>query len=251
MIDQPFDPGRRPDPPDARDHIYRAAVQRAALPRPAIFRRKYLGPILPQGGTPRCVGYSSTAVKNRQERLDHGSFPFGATTDQYAPGENPAANDLYARCKLIDEWPNEDGTSARYALTVMQKDGVLGADGRRYKIGQYARIETVDQIMESIYYHSPVLLGITVDSTWWDPLEPGTLRCRLAPPNGDVQGGHEVELVGYRDKTTTPIELQGLWVHGTWGVDYGYLGFHRIPFYHLDYYDDWDAWWVEDGAGDP
>lgn len=251
MFERPFNPGRRPDPPDGRDHIYRAMIQREALPRPAIFRRKYLGPVFDQGQTSKCVTYTGTSVKNRQERLDHGAFPFQAVAGQFAPGGNPAANDLYALVKLIDEWPGEEGTSARYALKVMQGTGVLGPDGTRYKVGQYARLTTVEQIMEAIAWHGPVMLGLTIDSTWWDPLDPGTSRCRLAEPNGDEQGGHEVELVGYRDTTTTPVELQGFWTKGSWGVEYGYLGFHRIPFSHLEHYSDWDAWWVEDAAGDP
>lgn len=247
-----FNPGRIPDPPDERDHLYRAAVQREALPRPSIRRSNLIGPVLNQGKTPHCVTYATTALKNRHERIQHRKFLFQEHSGEYAGGSNPAAEWLYRYIKdnKIDAWPDGDGTNARAALTVAQTVGIPGSDGTFYKIGQYARCTTVEEIMESLHWHnSTILLGMAIDSTWWNPLDPGTPRCRLAMPNDDIQGGHEVEVVGYRDRNTLPVEMQGLWIQGSWDTDYGYNGRHRLPFEHLEHYDDWDAWWVSDAEG--
>jgi Papain family cysteine protease len=238
----PINPGRVKDPEDTRDFLYRATVQPTALAKPAVaYRNIYLGPILNQGQTPHCVAYTSTSSKNRQERIETGVFKFGATEIEYAPGENPAAEWLYAECKKIDGIPNEDGTYARAALTVLSKKGLPAADGKSYKIGAYSRCTSVNQIMEAVQYHGPVLLGMAVDTGWYKPV-----NGRIPAPNQDVIGGHEILVVGYRDKTTLPVENQGLWIKNSWGSSWGAKGYARLPFSHLETYSDWDAWLVDD-----
>jgi len=223
----PINPGRIKDPEDTRDFLYRATVQPVALAKPAVaYRNIYLGPILNQGHTPHCVAYASTSSKNRQERIETGVFKFAATETEYAPGQNAAAEWLYAECKKIDGSPG-DGTYARAALTVLSNQGLPDKDGKSYKIGSYSRLTSVNQIMEAVQYHGPV-------------------NGRIPDPNNDLIGGHEILVVGYRDKTTLPVETQGLWIKNSWGSSWGAKGFARLPFAHLETYSDWDAWLVDD-----
>ena len=235
--------GRIPDPPDPRDHLYRQMVQPTAIPRPATRRASYLGPILDQGPTPHCVAYAATGARNRHERIEQGSFVFGSHAGSYQPGANPSAEWLYAECKKIDGYPG-DGTNARAALTVMAGKGLRGpgtTSNQYYKIGQYARLQTIDEILEAIYLHGPVLLGMDVDSNWRQPT-----GGRIGQPNNMIIGGHEIEAVGYRDQTTLPERDRGLWIKNSWGASWGASGYARLPFTHLDAYPGWDAWWVED-----
>lgn len=244
MPEIPIVSGWVKDPVDDRDHEYRAAVQPVAVARPAIFRASQLGPILPQGGTPHCVTYATTSVRNRHEKIETGVYVFGADERTYPAGSNPSAEWLYVECKKIDGYRG-DGTNARAALTVMNQQG-LRLGSRSYRVGQYARIRTADEIMEAIFLHGPVLLGMDIDTGWQRPV-----AGRIALPNGQIFGGHEIEVVGYRDRTTFPIRDRGLWIKNSWGSWWGALGYARLPFEHLDRYPAYDAWWVTDGVDLP
>lgn len=236
--------GRLPDPTDDRDLLYRVVVQPTPMTgiRPATFRNSFLGPLLDQGPTPHCVAYATSSAKNRQERIDHGTYLFTSYENEFPPGGNPAPEWLYAECKKIDGFPNVDGTNARAALSVLRTQGLPALNGRQYRIGSYVRISSVEEIAEALYLHGPVLLGIAVDTNWERPGLGGV----LGAPNDRVIGGHEVELVGYRDETTFPVGARGFWFKNSWGSSWGAQGYARLPYSHLQHYADWDAWWFSD-----
>jgi C1A family cysteine protease len=223
--------GRIKDPPDERDFLLRAAPLRAALP-PG-YSRTAIGPILDQGMTSQCVAYTSSTIKMHQEFRQH---------RRYYDFNEP---ELYARCKEIDGFPGEQGTTNRAALSIMRNRGMQAKRTEAlpthlFKIGDYVRLSTLDEIKQAVYGLGLVILGIEIDSRWYTEADDG----QLGEPNDDMQGGHDIAVIGWNDGRRKSLKIKN-----SWGRDWGYNGIGWLPYSHLEHYSDWDAWSVTDAEG--
>ena len=73
-----------------------------------------------------CVPFSTTTVKQYQERLQTGKWFY----------DDASAIRLHARCKQIDDTPGE-GTFPRVALQIAKDEGIRAMNGHNYLIGSY------------------------------------------------------------------------------------------------------------------
>jgi hypothetical protein len=206
--------GRLPSPQIAKEkYPLRAALARPrkAETLPARKRwRLYRAAQLDQGSTPQCVAYTGKHWES--------SLPTYTKTG-LAPGE------LYARCKKIDPWPGEDGTSADALLQVYRAIGKVKS-WHWYANGDKQSADTW------LLTKGPLWFG----SGWTESMFRTDDR-GVMDVIGPMQYGHEVLVIGY-DRTTGLYEICNSWGNTRFGL-LG-RGFLRRA----------DFWRLVDGSGD-
>ena len=102
--------GLRAQQPGMLRRAWDALLRRTPVPR--VSRRWYLrrNEQQDQGTTPQCVAYTQKHWELAVPTINRAGLPAG---------------EMYARCKAVDRWPGEDGTSADAMLTVCQKLGIV------------------------------------------------------------------------------------------------------------------------------
>src|SRR5467141_3097993 len=113
--------GRLVAPKDARDLYF---LMRTAIPqikevvgKPQPRKRPYKdGPLLDQGQTPQCVGYSTLGFLEAAPMMSK-------------PSDPPSAVQIYKAAQERDEWPNTnyDGTSVRGAMKALTDYGLIAS----------------------------------------------------------------------------------------------------------------------------
>lgn len=197
--------GRKP-PPDQnhlRSHPFVAAAPTVAIER--VIKRPTLS-LYDQGQTPRCVGYSTSKVMNKLN------------------GYRFDADWLYAECKKIDGFPNEDGTNARAACDVLRRVGhwrvirnqpVKAGPKLAHGILGNEWAQSVDAIRVVLNTGQPVLLGIDWYDAWFRPEQRGSEWWLQAIPNaGRPVGGHEIGIWAASD------QRQAFGLSNTWGISW-------------------------------
>jgi hypothetical protein len=161
-----------------------------------------------QGQTPRCVGYSISRVINWFNK-----YAFDADW-------------LYAECKKIDPWPNEDGTSARYACDVLRREGhwrtirslpVKAGPRVVHGIASNTWALSVDDIRHVFAdaKPQPVVLGTEWLENWFQPTHRNSeYWLQDIAAGGRSAGGHEYGLWACSDAR------QAFGIRNTWGPDW-------------------------------
>jgi hypothetical protein len=188
---------------DARDMNFPMS---AVMKKVAVPNSKYwtLGPILDQGQTPRCVGYSTRQLlassPHRYKKVD------------------PTADEIYAGAQQNDEWPgtNYDGTSDRGSMKYLQGLNIIAS---------YHWAKDVEEACQYVLTTGPILVGAEWMNDMFNPSSTGFVK-----PTGGVAGGHEFLLYGYNHKAWT-ISFCNSW--GTsWGLK-GKFKMNRTDFENL------------------
>lgn len=114
-------------------------------------------------------------------------------------------------------------------------------DARHRPLAAYRRVPRDDLglIKDALASGHALFAAARFHVGWYRLFLPGvdpTIRRR---PDDDDKGGHAFAIVGYDD--------DGLWIHNSWGPEWGAEGYARLP------YDDWlerslDAWVVDVGT---
>jgi hypothetical protein len=205
--------GRLPSPQIAKEkYPLRAALARPrkAETLPARKRwRLYRAQQLDQGSTPQCVAYTGKHWES--------SLPTYTKTG-LAPGE------LYARCKKIDPWPGEDGTSADALLQVYRAIGKVKSwhwyDGNRVDVERW------------LLTRGPMWWG-----AGWSESMFRTDANGLITVTGPLIYGHET-LVIATDRVKRRKEIVNSWGNDRFGIE------------GRGWISDDDFWRVTDQAGD-
>lgn len=240
MSDHPYGLGRRKDPEDGRDLLWRRAVLREAVTLPVSYRRRTVGPVLDQGDTPQCVAYSHASLKMMEEWYE------SHVKNVPGPWYRFEAASFYALCKKYDGYPDEDGTDIRTAMRLSKSVGmranarwkygkIVAIEEKAFPIASYVRLTSTQQIKEAVHAIGPVQFGMDVDEGIFDPIwkEDG---CYCPPPNGEPVGGHAMLLTGWDDKR------RAFRVKNSWGHEWGDAGMVWMPYSWFDTYNAWDAW---------
>lgn len=193
--------GRLVAPKDVRDFDYpmRTAIRKAV---PAPRKRAYNeGPILDQGDTPQCVGYSCRGVLQ-------------AAPYMVKSGEGVSAGLIYRDAQKLDEWPGEnyDGSSVRGGMKALQQAGYISnyvwADTRKTA----GAIETLRAFMNSGL--GTVVLG----TNWYLAMDDVDSKGFIVEPTSfsTPVGGHAYRLNWWDEKRN------GFLVVNSWGLNWGY-----------------------------
>lgn len=195
--------GRRPAP-DSRDHQY---LLRAAMPRrperalPSHYEYQ-TGPVLDQGQTSQCVGYSWRGFLMAAPIMTTGG---------------PDAATIYHGAQQNDEWPGEDyeGSSVRGGAKYLQGLGNLSAYLWAFTVAD------VERWMLSGY--GPLVIGSNWYERMFDPDASGRLRI-----GGRIAGGHAYLLYGCNRSK------KQVWIQNSWGPSWGVNGRAYLTYRDLE-----------------
>lgn len=251
----------KPSPPDERDWPLKSIVKVPVEIPEAATLEQYFPLAMDQGKNPYCAGYSGAGIGNAYYN-SIGQRPPG--------GFSPAW--LYWQAKEIDGLPEQDGTTLRAVLQVMQKIGMcpeklcptlqgnmkpeftsaMYEEAAKYKIKAYARLNvgTLGDIQAAIASGRMVMIGTIVTLTNW-------ADGWIIQPEGILAGSHATVNVGY-DRSLVYTEKGQEYKNFTfgvnsWGVSWGFAGYYRMAEYYAKYrLDDlggipalMEAWAVE------
>ena len=146
-------------------------------------------PILDQGDTGHCVGFSGAQWGN--------TLP---VDDKFG---NQDGHDIYYECKVIDGEPRaENGSSVRSLAKALKNRGRLSV---------YAFANSVDEFVTWIQTKGPVVMGTDWLDNMFDPSADGTVNV-----SGGIAGGHAYVANGY-DSATDEIHFINSW-SDSWGA---------------------------------
>lgn len=184
--------------PDIRDHPLQLA-------KASVRSSRYymsLGPVLDQGSTSQCVGYSSYRLLTSHNVVNTpASLPPGA---------------IYRAAQKVDEWPGEEpayeGTSVRAAMKVLQREGYISGY-------QWAR--DAETVMAYLLSTGPVLMGTVWTREMFMPDRYGFIT-----DSGPVEGGHAYLLIGGNRNKVNPLtgERGAVRMLNSWGEGWGDKG---------------------------
>ena len=247
------------DPVDVRDYMFRTIspkVSDPGLKLPSFCdHTNDMSPVKDQGELGSCVGFAVAAMKEAQEKKEH-----EADLARGKPGEGKDYNYseawIYWNSKRLDPWPDEEGTSIRFAMQVLQRKGVptekawpyrdIGDIGRPENwskliarwalIGSYWRIYTLTELKVALL-ENPVVIGIPCFYEIFFVGQDGIVHY---PANTrQVYGGHAVCAIGYSDST------QLVKFKNSWGKKWGANGYGYLPYKYIEDFL-WDAWAAKD-----
>jgi hypothetical protein len=174
--------------PDARDANYplaRLAATTPIPPAPKTGRKVWTpGPLLDQGQTPDCVGYSGRNLLAAMPTPIRTKTPTGPT--------------IYRGAQRYDGIPGRhDGSDDHGSMKYLQTRGLISA---------YYWPANADEARDYVWWMGPVLFGTSWTNDMFDPDSRGFVH-----PTGAVAGGHEYCAIGF------DADLDAYICYQTWG----------------------------------
>ena len=112
------------DPEDERDYKMSSDMKQLSIPM-SVDHTPEMTSVKNQGMLGSCVGFAVTALKEWQEKQEHEEEVAAGKKDFRGGKEYDLSESwVYWNSKKIDPWPNEEGTSIRYAMKVLNRIGV-------------------------------------------------------------------------------------------------------------------------------
>jgi C1A family cysteine protease len=243
------------DPYDKRDYIFQSSAPLTTTLL-AVDHTNMMSPVKDQGRLGSCVAFATCAVKEWQENIEYREYLKTKKRDF----RNKKLYDfseqwVYYKCKDIDIWPNQEGTSIFYAMKILNKFGVPNEEGWVYNdmvkgkpatwassIATWAKIQSYSRILDinglrSALMLSPVAIGVGVFREMFTVGSDGIVKDPKNP--NEFFGGHAIACVGFSDAKRL-VKFKNSW-SSKWGRQgYGYISYDYINKYM------WDAWTCKD-----
>ncbi len=264
MSDFVFVPGVIASKPDHRDWLY--AVKAGPLPALPPSYRLPEYPVGNQGNLGSCVGWGGAAVKESQENV--GVYKFLRFSPLF----------IYRECKQIDGLPDQEGTTLKAAMQVLQKIGAClersypyttvkpfpqpdpedYEEAAKYKIGNYVKIQTLDELKAAVMdpRTGAVLAAVlvcksfTITDTGFVPMPGGD---GVVSDRDTILGAHAIAVTGWDDnlehRYPSGVVRKGfLRFRNSWGKEWGDKGYGWLPYdffygradFGMPFF--WEAW---------
>ena len=121
-------------------------------------------------------------------------------------------------------WPYDIGAFRH----IPNQQAIANAGARAFKVIYESVPQDLASIKAAIFDRTPVLIGFTVYSNIWDDAVTSTGDIQLPRLSDSVDGGHDVDAVGWDD------DKQRFKIRNSWG-DWGNGGYGTLPYaYVLD-----------------
>ncbi len=189
--------------PDDRDYPMALEFDAAELPIPASGRRKWsIGPVLDQGHTSECVGYSWKQFLQ--------TTPLRTMT-------GPSGDDIYRQAKALDGMPQgSEGTTVRAGAAAVSNEG---------RLQSYLFAQSMDDIIKWVLTRGPVVVG----TQWYDRMFHPEQTGGYLFPGGRIVGGHAY-LLYMIDQPNNEGEIVS-----SWGLQFNQTGTAKIKLDALDF----------------
>ena len=216
-------------PLDVRDWKVSAIYPRAVLPE-VVDHRPTMFPIRDQGNQGSCAAMAGSAMKEWQERLDVNINEYMSPQFIYNNREDLLEEGMHMRDLM--EILKEKGDCVEkvfpYGTSGLPSIEVL-MDASKYKILNYASIETIDDLKLSLYSNGPCIIAV--------PVYNFSERMWFKGPKDKLLGGHALCVVGYNK--------EGFIIRNSWGKDWGQEGYCIMSY--EDFGLQWEIWTTVDG----
>lgn len=244
------------DEDDERDFkLANMRSMRAEIPASFSWADK-MSPVKDQGMLGSCVGFAVAAMKEWQEQMEHErEVAEGKRDHRELDHYDLSESWIYWNSKKIDPWPNEEGTSIRCAMQVLEKIGVPCEKAYPYNdkfegkpeswakliakwglIDSYWRCNGLNELRHALL-DGPVVMGIACFEEIFFVGNDGFIPYPANPDN--FYGGHAVCAVGYDD------EKKLVKFKNSWSKYWGENGYGYIPYSYVNDFM-WDAWICKD-----
>ncbi len=237
-------------PRDERDWHYGKIVKGLEKLPEKTSLRAFSGPIRSQGKAGFCHSFTGTALKNLQETQEWGERQYNFSPLGLARAVKARDGIVYTEgstlievCKVLCEKGVFDEAFYPYGeykagsllfppllLTEEEQDNIP-----RYLCQNYARVDTLEDLKQSLAKGNPVMLGITCGESIYEPVN----GC-IGLPLGEFQiGGHAILAIGYDDEKEETIRgrhYKGfIECQNSWGAEYGDEGYFWLPYEYLTF----------------
>lgn len=236
-----FSTGTIPDNKDERDYVFSNGINQS-LPSRYTWLRQYESDIKQQGKANSCTAHAAVFVWEMENRINglKENRDFLEGSEHYVYYNGRINGGLF---------PKDAGVSIRDVLKAMKEKGISSERlcpydenninrkptfysdvcASLFKITEYYRITSIEDMKASILANHPVILGTKIYSNW--------INCEgtIPDPNNTENGGHCIVADAYDDK-------KGFWICNSWGINWGNRGGAWIPYKYLENIGWWDAW---------
>jgi len=181
----------------------------------SIRHERYI-PTLNQGNLGSCTGNAATGALGSGVFWDAGKTVLSATDEET---DEQYAVSVYSDATKIDSAdgsypPTDTGSDGISVAKILQSRGLIS--GYQHAFSLNATLNALAK--------QPVIIGVAWFSDMFNPDEDGRIH-----PTGTVEGGHEVVL------DELDVENQRVWIHNSWGDEWGVEGRCYLTWDDLDY----------------
>ncbi len=240
--------GWRPDKPDARDHVAKAASVFRALPKRVDLRDRCM-PVQDQGSLGSCTAHAIAGalgyiakdgpkitampiVPSRlfiyyQERVIEGTVKVDAGAE---------IRDGVKACAKVGV-PAESLWRYTVSKFAMKPTARAYTDASRRKITEYQRVTGLRALRTSLADEYPVVFGFSVYESFESDEVAATGVVPMPKLTERLLGGHAVLAVGYDDTSARVI------VRNSWGPKWGDAGYFTLPYEYVTSKELSDDFW--------